>query len=64
MGKFTLEKAVRSLTKKRDCLIKGNVIKVLKGEKASNDLGLGSLAKIDFLVNYCFFVKLNVKSLY
>jgi len=62
MSKFTELKAVRSLNQKRDCLISGKTIKILKSEKASNDLGIGSWAKIHFLVYYCFYVAVRVKA--
>jgi len=60
---YTEEGVINSLSKRNDCVIKDSVIfiltptvykngKTMENPLRRNDLGNGSLGKIDFLVNY------------
>ena len=63
-SKYTLDEVLASLAKKRDCKIDVNThrIEVLNShsERKQNDLGNGSQGKLDFLTNYCGFIKSEV----
>lgn len=51
--KYNVDEVLRSLSKKSDCKVQGNTIKVLSGKGQKNDLGNKSWGKIDYLTNYC-----------
>lgn len=59
-AKYSEDEVARQLNKKHDVTIIGGIIYVLRGQKATNDLGIKSKGKIDFLTNYCGYRKMFV----
>jgi hypothetical protein len=59
--KLTIEKCIKSLSKKKDCKIMGTMIYRRVGKKQVHDLGNGSWGKIDFLTRHCHFTLLKVE---
>ena len=63
---YNVDEVIKQLYKKNDCKIDSNAktIQVLNGlskkQNKKNDLGNGSWGKIDYLINHCGFLLLNV----
>lgn len=60
--RYDYYKCIASLSRKHDILIKDNVMFILRGSRAKNDLGNGSWGKIGYLWMYHGYSKLNVTS--
>ena len=62
--KHTEDEVLKSLRKKNDVRVNGNLVLILNGKNKKfpkhNDLGNGSWGKIDFLVNHCGYHTMNV----
>ena len=58
---YQVDEVLKSLSKKKDVRIDNKTIFVIIGYNAQNDLGNGSQGKIDYLVNYCGYIKIFVR---
>ena len=58
MRHYNESEVINALSKKHDVFIpaESKEVRVLKGHSASNDIGIKSKGKIDFLLHYCGYI--------